>query len=271
VVEAYGRVKSLVEAARASGAEPPAVGLAVLGAERTRAERAQHQLDRTTSTFLEVGVPLVACVQRMEGTIQVSDCLTFTGSPKPPIRSVLRWIRDAAAGAAPQPPGPVVGAGVCDERPADPSPTVKLLPKPGVKVEPKGPATALEPDVDGVPVPLAAHIEGLVPLDVRCPGHERLELGVDGSGTLHVIARDEQLRELHVVEAWARAHRELIGKACPDHWIDPAAKPVCHAFTQRPAAVADLHGSALRLHVLAPVVVDGKQGWYVAPLNADVR
>ncbi|MHC4273568.1 MAG: hypothetical protein ACYSUR_07850, partial [Planctomycetota bacterium] len=90
-------------------------------------------------------------------------------------------------------------------------------------------------------------------------------------GRLHVIARHEQLRELHIVEAWARAHRELIARACPEHWIDPAAGTVCHVFTDEPAAVADLHGSALRLHVLAPVFVDGRQGWYAAPLNAAIR
>ena len=138
-------------------------------------------------------------------------------------------------------------------------------------MEPKKPAVALEPDEQGIPVPLAAHIDGVTPLEVRCPGHERLELGVDPAGRLHVIARHEQMRELHVVEAWASAHRELIGKACPQQWIDPAARTVCHVFTAEPAAVADLHGSALRLHVLAPVFVDGRQGWYAAPLNAAVR
>jgi hypothetical protein len=283
IVDAYQRIKSLVEAAEASGASRPSLGLAVLGAEKNRAERMQQQLSRTTKTFLEVELQLAACVQRMDTAIRVTECQTFTGESKPPLRSVLRWIRDATAAVetASQPPiqppeatlRPLVTNGIADEPPVEPEPSeaVRLAPKPGARVEPKEPAPAAEPDERGVPVPLATYIDEVTPLDVRCPGHEKLELGIDPAGRLHVIAGDEQLRELHVVEAWARAHREIIGKACPGHWIDPAAGTVCHVFTDEPATLADLHGSALRLHVLAPVFVDGKQGWYAAPLNAAVR
>jgi len=41
-------------------------------------------------------------------------------------------------------------------------------------------------------------------------------------------------------------------------------------FTDRPASLADLHGCDLRLHLLTPITVDGRRGWYHAPLNADV-
>ena len=152
-----------------------------------------------------------------------------------------------------------------------PTPPVKLPPKPAVEIEPKTPAGSGEPDARGAPVALAAYVEDLTPLDVRCPGHERLEIGVDVAGRLHVIAREVHMRHLQVVESWAAAHRELIEKACPGHWIDPAGKTICHVFTAEPVTLADLHGSALRLHVLAPVTVDGKRGWYGAPLNAAVR
>jgi hypothetical protein len=284
IVDAYQRIKSLVEASEASGASRPSLGLAVLGAERSRAERMRQQLSRTTKTFLDVELPLAACVQRMDSAIRATDCLAFTGERKPPLRSVLRWIRDATAAAEPAPsPEPVAptetvravavsSVPVVEPRPEpEPADAVRLAPKPGAGVEPKEPAPAAEPDEHGVPVPLAAYIDGVTPLDVRCPGHEKLELGIDASGRLHVIAGEAQLRELHVVEAWARAHREIIGRACPGHWIDPAARTVCHVFTDEPASLADLHGSDLRLHVLAPVFVDGKQGWYAAPLNAAVR
>jgi hypothetical protein len=275
IVDAYQRVKALVEAARASGAGRPTVGLAVLGAERQRAERVQQQLNRTTTSFLEVELPLVACVQRMDAAIRASDCVTFSTEPKPPIRSVLRWIREATAAleAPAHMPAATVGTDLAEGHPVEPRhpDAVRLAPKPGVRVEPKEPIAALEPDEVGAPVSLAAYIDELIPLAVRCPGHERLEIGIDPAGRLHVIARDEQLRELHVVEAWASAHRELIGQAPPDVWVDPAARTISHVFTDEPANVADLQGSALRLHVLAPVIVDGRQGWYAAPLNAAVR
>ena len=55
--------------------------------------------------------------------------------------------------------------------------------------------------------------------------------------------------------------------ACRDHAIDSAQPPQLHVFAPEPLDVADLHASDLQLHVLAPVDVDGKRGWYVASLN----
>jgi hypothetical protein len=55
--------------------------------------------------------------------------------------------------------------------------------------------------------------------------------------------------------------------ACPEHVIDPAATVQLHVFATEPLEVADLHGSDMHLHVLAPVDVDGKRGWYAARLN----
>jgi hypothetical protein len=75
------------------------------------------------------------------------------------------------------------------------------------------------------------------------------------------------MRDLHVVEAWTKSHRELIALACPQHAINHSHKTVSHVFTPEPASLADLHGSGLRLHVLAPVNVNGQTAWYAAALN----
>jgi len=145
---------------------------------------------------------------------------------------------------------------------------LKLIPKPAVRWEPKEPARALEPDDHGQPIPLANHVKGLTPLPIRSPGHERIELAIDGGGRLHLLSREQSLREIPVVEKWTKSHRELIAMACPQHKIDHAAKMVVHIFSSEPVALADLHGSDLHLHVLAPVLVNGQTGWYAAPLNA---
>ncbi len=78
------------------------------------------------------------------------------------------------------------------------------------------------------------------------------------------------MRELFVVAPWAKLHRELIAMACPEVTIDPRGVIVRHLFTSEPLTVSDLHQSDLRLHVLAPVVVDGKTGWFAAPLSTGV-
>ncbi len=204
--------------------------------------------------------------------MQTSEPRTFP-TASPPLDEVVRMIREkptVAPHRAPAPervPEPV--------EPPEPQPTpetqqVKMAPKPSVAVEPKRPAREREPQQEGAPVSLAEYVDGVTLLDVRCPGHEQLELGVDPAGRLNVITRETHLRAAHVVEAWARTHREIIARACQGTWIDPAGRTVLHVFTDRPASLADLHGSDLRLHVLAPVDVEGRRGWYHAPLNADV-
>ncbi|NNM25967.1 MAG: hypothetical protein HKO59_08280, partial [Phycisphaerales bacterium] len=153
--------------------------------------------------------------------------------------------------------------------PAMPAP-VKLAPKTkaGSVLEPKGvddkPA---EPVADGGPVPLATHVAGLHAIAPRCPGHERVELALDAKGRIHLLGSAETMRAMPVVETWAHAHRELIDLACPHHEVDPRGVIVCHLFGAAPLDVADLHASRIHLHVLAPVDVAGKRGWYAAPLN----
>ncbi len=289
VVAAYQLIKDLVEAAEHAGCELPAMGLAVLGADRHIAERMRQRLNRTTSTFLGIELPMTACICQMQPTIRAADFGRYTNEPLRTISVYLDLIHDAIDRAeltrqVQAEPGPPVvqvpsrptpravdPAAIPRSKVAQPA-RIKVAPKPTIDVEPKPPSRALEPDEKGAPVPLAKYVDALTELPaVRCPGHELVELGVDKSGRIHVLAREAQLRELRIVETWAKAHRELIAMACPDHHFDPAGKIVSHVFTDTPATVSDLHASDLNLHVLTPVMVEGRQGWYAAPLNAPKR
>ncbi len=269
IVKAYQEIKLLSEAAKHCTTFPT-LGVAVLGADREIAGRFHEHLRRTTASFLSYDLALAACVPRVEAAIGSSGRVTFPAEPYPSLAELLSWVRAAL------PSSPEVAEVTPREEP-EPAPAeaaappVKLPPKPRIELEPKPPAGTREPDEDGAPAPLAGWVDDVLPLDTRSPGHERLEIAVDPAGRLHVLAHEADMRGLHVVAAWAVAHAELLGKAFPDRWIDPAASPVLHVFTARPASVADLHGGYLRLHVLAPVDVDGRRGWYHAPLNADVR
>ena len=289
VVAAYQLIKDLVEAAEHAGCELPAMGLAVLGADRHIAERMRQRLNRTTNTFLGLELPMTACICQMQPTIRAADFGRYTNEPPRTISVYLDLIHDAIdraelARQVQAKPGPPVvhvpsrptpravdPAAIPRSKVAQPA-RIKVPPKPTTVVEPKQPSRALEPDQKGAPVPLAKYVDALTELPaVRCPGHELVELGVDKSGRIHVLAREAQLRDLRIVETWAKAHRELIAMACPDHHFDPAGKVVSHVFTDTPATVADLHASDLNLHVLTPVMVQGRQGWYAAPLNAPKR
>ncbi len=289
VVAAYQLIKDLVEAAEQAGCKLPTMGLAVLGSDRHTADRMRQRLNRTTNTFLGIELPMTACISQMQPAVRATDFGRFTKEPPRSMGDYLELIHDAAVCAEPVPsieavPGPPVvhvpsrpkpravdPADIPRSKAVQPA-TIKVPPKPTIEVEPKQPERALEPDENGAPIPLAQYVESVTPLEkVRCPGHELVELGVDQSGRIHVLARETQLRELRIVETWAKAHRELIAMACPDCEFDPAGKVVSHVFTDTPATVADLHASDLHLHVLTPVMVQGRQGWYAAPLNTPKR
>lgn len=289
VVAAYQLIKDLVEAAEHAGCKLPAMGLAVLGSDRHAAERMRQRLNRTTNTFLGIELPMTACICQMQPTIRAADFGRYTNEPPRTIGVYLDLIHDAIDPTERTPPvhaepGPPVvqvpsrptpravdPAAIPRSKVAQPA-RIKVPPKPTIDVEPKQPDRALEPDEKGAPVPLAKYVDALTELSaVRCPGHELVELGVDKSGRIHVLAREAQLRDLRIVETWAKAHRELIAMACPDQQFDPAGKIVSHVFTDTPATVADLHASDLHLHVLTPVMVEGRQGWYAAPLNTPKR
>ncbi len=143
----------------------------------------------------------------------------------------------------------------------------RVVPRPHMEVEPKKPDAAREPNDRGKPVQLASHVHDLTPIVPRCPGRERVELAVGRFGRVHLLGKEDTMREMRVVESWVRAHCELLAMACPDVTIDPAARPVCHVFTDTPAELADMHGCDVKLHVLAPVQVNGETAWYAAPLN----
>jgi hypothetical protein len=143
----------------------------------------------------------------------------------------------------------------------------KITPKTVTFVEPKASPAPAQPQERGRPVPLARFVEGLTPLPVRCPRLERIELAVDQSSGLHLLGREADLRDMHVVQVWAREQRELLDQACRPIRIDAHSQPVCHVFTDVPASLADLHRSDLKLHVLTPVAVDDRVAWYCAPLK----
>ena len=274
IVKAYQEIKQL-SAAVTPGMPDPKLGVAVLGSDLETAERFHRHLKSTTSRFLSFDLALVACVPKMEATIRCTARMDFSDEPYPTLETVLSWVRRAVPRLATQPETPAPPAEEAADRtpgytPAAPPP-VKLAPKPRVEVEPKPQAGIREPDDHGAALTLATFMDDVTPLDVRCPGHEQLELAVDAAGRVHVVAREQQMRWLHVVASWVAAHAQLIARSCPDQWIDVAATPVLHVFTDRPASLADLHGCDLRLHVLTPVTVDGRRGWYHAALNGEVR
>jgi hypothetical protein len=144
---------------------------------------------------------------------------------------------------------------------------MRLPPKIEIQVEPKH--IAARPVERAAPPAsaLATWIKGLSLLPVRCPDAPDIEIAADAGGGFHVVAWEDRLRALPIVIAWLRRHRDLVAMACSDYALN-AGRPIqSHVMTSEPRLVADLFGAELKLHLLAPVEVEGKTGWYSTALN----
>ncbi len=210
----------------------------------------------TTIATPHVAEPTTAAAEDMENAWQAADDIDAA-----PIVEVIKGDAPTEHAAS-----DTIARGPGSDEPASSEPA-RLAPAPVMDVEPKRPEAIHEPDEKGRPTPLAEHVKGLTPLRPRCPHHEHIELAVDARGRVHLLGREAAIRDLHCVAQWAKAHRELLAMACPEINTDFDGRITSHVFTDQPTKVSDLHGGDMRLHVLAPVEVDGKRGWYAAALN----
>ena len=126
------------------------------------------------------------------------------------------------------------------------------------------------------PASLARHLPSLEPLDARCPYAPEVELAVDPSGRLHLIARSHAdmtdpnaaFSKLAVARTWALAHAALLERAFRQ--AKPMAfAPEQHLLTDAPKRVRPLLDTDVRLHLLTapPGTAETSPGWVCVELN----
>lgn len=129
---------------------------------------------------------------------------------------------------------------------------------------------------------LSGHVAGLSSVPIACPYAEGVEFALDESGRLHVLGRldtsradEAALRDLMVASEWVQAHAPLLKLAGPSLRrgaetggdLDLSNGPVMHLFSSEPKKVRRLLETDVRVHLLSPVCVGGKSGWFCTPLN----
>lgn len=123
---------------------------------------------------------------------------------------------------------------------------------------------------------LTRHLPSLEPLEARCPYAPEVELAVDPSGRLHLIARSHAdaadpnaaFSKLAVARTWAQAHAALIERAFRQ--AKPMAfAPEQHLLTDAPKRVRPLLDTDVRLHLLTapPGTAETSPGWVCVELN----
>jgi len=300
VVAAYTIIKDLASAAQDAEQQLPELALAVVGAEHHEALDMLQRINQTAQSFLDRPVELRLVLPRIDSgarctqhinvrhveSATISDIVTWIHEPqsvkqpadapthaRPTQQPSLRLRRDddgdATTTVEPASHAPPASSAVTDDHTQHHAGPAKLAPKPSMQRDhttARQTAESSDQTADDMQ-PLTCYVDSLHAIAPRCPDCDHIELAVDDEGTLHVLSRDTDLRDLRRVESWAMSHRALLAMACPDQPIDAAREVVCHVFTDVPASIADLHSAGLSLHVLAPVEVQGRRGWYYAPLN----
>ncbi len=122
---------------------------------------------------------------------------------------------------------------------------------------------------------LARHIAGLRPLPTTCPYAKEVQLAVDDAGRLHgliyaaagatVQTVEAASQRLTTVEAWAKAHRELLELGHPALRQAAGATDaiIGHLLTDRPKDARVLLDTHLKIHLLTKA---GDQ-WVCVELN----
>ena len=121
---------------------------------------------------------------------------------------------------------------------------------------------------------LGSLIEGLAKLETRCPFALDVELCIDASGSLHLVAGDEHdgpMARLETVRAWVRDHLSLILRAesrlaIPDA-DDRSSEIGLHLITTDPQSLRGLIDSPVRMYALAEVTIGGQSARVATAIN----
>lgn len=298
VVAAYRTLKALSGSPIDAPESAPGATLrvAIMGADDARAAVAASKLQQACAAFLDRPLEAAAPVGRI-GPVRSSR--VFSGHAGLDAVAAMRVIAEAVVTsrapdrAAESRPNPAAGADLANganwvESPPSPTggdPDASSCVQPRSLKRQNNGASAIEGGSDALlsdvllraaPVTpreagaaLSELMTGFTPLPVRCPYDESVELATDADGALQLLARagDRAVESLVAVADWAAAHGALLALACPSLRTAGGARPVQRLFADRAAQVRRLLDSGIRLHLVARVVVDGREGRTCIELN----
>jgi hypothetical protein len=259
VVGAYRLLKGLITSA-GDDETFPAMRLVVVGAEDKAATDAASRIVQTAELQLEVSVDVGPALPAMGSSCNVVSQVSFSRESN--VVDLMGRIRNAHDAEEQlktterlEHPAVKEQAEVASE---------KTVEKPVYVVEN---TTREEESSIKIEMDYASYIDGLLAIAPRCPEHEHVELAVDTDGRLHVLSDANDLRDASIVSSWIVRHRALVAMACGGLKLDETLTPVQHLFTDDAVSVADLHGTDLRMHLLAEIVVGEQASMFCTPLN----
>ena len=238
VVDAYRAIKGIAQRAEGRGT-PPTIRLAIMGAERNRADEAGAKIREAVSVFLSAELDIAPPISAMGATGAWSLCRATTELDVPAI----------------------LDAWFSTEEAEETETTARTV-------------AELEHETHGTPcseviaTSLAGHIAGLRPLHLPWPGPAGVEFALDEANRLHALASEAigGLAGLTSAHGWAQRHAELIRMALSANGEIPnAGSPILHLFTGAAREIRPLLDTEVKIHLLARV--DPGTDYFTTELN----
>lgn len=304
VVASYRLIKTLVALLddRLDPEAGPRVRVAVMGNPGPQIEAARQKIHRACTAFLDRPVEILDASGRIDATGTVTVCRCDDAHAAGDVLDALLGETDRPRDAAPNahaahPERPPAGGlrladHTEDFHSTDPEagdiPEVVILTgkRAGDRAAPaptEPPATERDAAetasvrITRLREPLACLIEGLTPVETRCPSAPGVELACDHAGRLHAVTTDdrgagEAVASLLAASAWARANLGLLIRAEPGISI-PSADPrdhddaYLHLLARRPSAARAVLDTDVSVYALAAVIAGGEEIMVATPLN----
>lgn len=265
--------------------DAPLLRIAVMGAGREQGLDARAKLQRAVDSFIARPVEIVVGAGRIDATGttnifrdtraysggRVIDSLVALAHPEDSLDAPagLDLVETRGVDLGDVRGKPVERAAVKNAAPAAAKPAVSSDRSDAAR----GRASEHSPVLrDG----LCALIEGVRPIETRCPKAPGVEMGTDDEGLLHLLVCDADcdgaLERLYTAQNWARDHLGLLLRAEPGLRFpssDSRAETdaVMHLISHEPSALRSIYDTPVRMYALARVRVGGVIAQVATALN----
>ncbi len=283
VVASYRLIKTLAAALddRLDPEAGPRLRVAVMGNPGPEIEAARQKIAKACKAFLDRPIEILDASGRIDATGTVTVCRSDETHAAEYALGVLLGSR---GGATPAQAVPASVLRLTEDTPAEEA----IAPEPQTEVvvtAQRAPAGTpaddriVEPRITRLREPLACLIEGLRPIEARCPAAPGVELACDDEGRLHAVATDDQgageaVAALLTASAWARANLALLiraeaGVAMPSNDPRDDHDTPLHLLARRPSAARSVLDTDVVVYALASVIAGGEEIMVATALNAE--
>lgn len=277
IVASYRLVKTIDAALREryeDAEDGPRVRIAVMGAPEAQAIDAKSKLETAVESFIARPVEIVIGSGRIDATGTTNifrDTRAHAAG-----RLIDRLVEMAHREESNEYDGTVAQVQTRPMQADALRGRVIDAPQQAVKEPTRENSSEIKDTSPGLRDGLCALIEGIRPVETRCPKAPGVEMGIDDDGRLHLLVCDADcdaaLERLYTAQNWSRDHLALLlraepGLRFPSSEQGQESDAVMHLISQAPAALRNIYDTPVRMYALARVRLGGVIAQVATALN----